>query len=55
MALVLCTGVDPHLMETRRLILESAGHRVIFAKTEPELDRECSQHQFDVGVIGHTY
>jgi len=25
-AIVLCTGVDPALMETRRLILEQAGH-----------------------------
>ena len=37
MSLVLCTGVDPVLMETRKLILERAGHTVITAMGEREL------------------
>jgi hypothetical protein len=31
------------LMETRRLILERAGHRVISATNEPELERACTE------------
>jgi hypothetical protein len=53
-ALVLCTGFDPVLMETRRLILEKAGHRVISATTERELEKACTEHGCDVAVIGQT-
>ena len=54
MALVLCTGVDLVLMETRRLILERAGHRVISATTEQGLEKACTEHGCDVAVIGQT-
>ena len=37
MARVLCTGVDPVLMKTRQLILESAGHTVVAASDEREI------------------
>jgi CheY-like chemotaxis protein len=53
-ALVLCTGIDPVLMETRRLILERAGHRVIFATSEKELQKACTEQGCDVAVIGQT-
>jgi hypothetical protein len=37
MARVLCTGVNPVLMKTRQLILESAGHTVVPASDEREI------------------
>lgn len=54
MALVLCTGVDPVLLQTRKLILEQAGHTVITTKNQQELTAACDNHQFDVAVIGQT-
>lgn len=54
MALVLCTGVDEALLQTRRLILESAGHRVVSVADEPALIAACEAHSFDVAVIGQT-
>ncbi|MGC2695294.1 MAG: hypothetical protein WA738_05830 [Candidatus Angelobacter sp.] len=53
-SLVLCTGVNPVLMETRKLILQRAGHTVITAINERELDAACTTHGFDVAVIGQT-
>jgi hypothetical protein len=41
-ALVLCTGIDPVLMETRKLILERSGHKVMSATAEPELENACT-------------
>src|SRR5207247_7473867 len=54
MALVLCTGSDPVLMETRRLILERAGHTVVPVLDEHALVAACEQHKFDVAVIGQN-
>ena len=54
MALVLCTGVDRAVMETRKLILEAAGHAVVVVMDEPSLLDACNKHQFDVVVIGQT-
>lgn len=54
MALVLCTGVDEALLQTRRLILESAGHRVVSVTNEQGLIAACNVHSFDVAVIGQT-
>lgn len=54
MALVLCTGVDPILMKTRQLILETAGHTVIPALDERGIEAACSQYKFDVAVIGKS-
>jgi len=42
------------LIQTRRLILEGAGHRVIAATSEAEVAVACQQHRFDVAVIGQT-
>lgn len=52
MALILCTGTDHALMETRKLILEQAGHKVVTASDEQQLASECRRHSFDVAVIG---
>lgn len=54
MALVLCTGIDPGLLETRRIILERAGHTVIMATDERQLTAACEINRFDVAVIGQT-
>ena len=54
MALVLCTGVDPSVVQTRQLILEHAGHVVISALDEPSLIAACRQNKFEVAVVGQT-
>ena len=54
MALVLCTGVHRNLVETRKLLLEDAGHTVITALTEPAVEHACEEHSFDVAVIGQA-
>ena len=54
MALVLCTGVDPVLMKTRQLILENAGHTVIPASDEREINAACSKNKFDVALVGQS-
>jgi CheY-like chemotaxis protein len=54
MALVLCTGIDSVLLQTRRLILERAGHNVVTATDERDIMAACGQHAFDIAVIGQT-
>jgi hypothetical protein len=54
MALVLCTGINPVLIQTRKLILEHAGHTVIPCTDELELVAACEEHAFDVAVIGQA-
>jgi len=53
-AFVLCTGVDPALLATRKLILEGAGHRVVTATSDEEITQTCRQNRVDVAVIGQT-
>ena len=52
MATVLCVGAEQTLIATRSLILRKAGHLVVTAMGEPELLAACTQHRFDVAVIG---
>jgi hypothetical protein len=54
MALVLCTGIDKLLLETRKLILEHAGHTVVSVSDEVSLLNACQKHSFDIAVIGQT-
>jgi CheY-like chemotaxis protein len=54
MALVLCTGKNPVLIQTRKLILERAGHSVVCCNDEQQLVAACEKHAFDVAVIGQT-
>jgi hypothetical protein len=54
MAMVLCTGWDQSLLDTRTLILQAAGHEVHQARTQSEVVSECGQRQFDVAVIGQS-
>lgn len=54
MAIVLCTGSNPVLTKTRQLILEQAGHTVVPALNEREIETACSQHNFEVAVLGQS-
>ncbi len=54
MALVLCTGVNPVLMKTRQLILENAGHIVLYATDEREIKAVSRKQKFDVAIIGQS-
>jgi CheY-like chemotaxis protein len=54
MALVLCTGKNPVLIQTRKLILERAGHSVVSCTDEQQLVAACEKHAFDVAVIGQA-
>jgi CheY-like chemotaxis protein len=54
MALVLCTGVNKAVVETRKLILEAAGHTVVAVMDEISLIVACKKHAFDIAVVGHT-
>ena len=53
-AVVLCTGADMGLLETRRLILEHAGHTVITARDQRAVIAACQQSRIDVAVIGQS-
>src|SRR4051794_29221059 len=53
-ALVLCVGADDALMTSRKLLLENAEHQVVTCSHEPELVTACTEHKFDVAVIGQA-
>lgn len=53
-AMVLCTGRDPSLLRTRKLILEKAGHTVITATDPRTVAAACQQYRFDVAVLGQS-
>lgn len=54
MALVLCTGADEVVVQTRKLVLERAGHSVVTAMSEPAVISACQERIFDVAVIGQS-
>jgi hypothetical protein len=54
MSLVLNTGAYPPLLETRRLVLENAGHFVITSVEESGIALACQGYPFDVAVIGQS-
>lgn len=51
MALVLCTGSEPAVMKTRQLLLEKAGHTVLLASNDSQVERACKRAPIDVAVI----
>lgn len=55
MAMVLCTGSDLVLMETRKLILQRAGHHVVTVTNPSDISSACKEHVFDVAVIGQSF
>jgi len=54
MALVLCAGAHAVLTQTRQLILEAAGHTVVPAYDESQIEEACAQNEFQVVVIGQS-
>lgn len=54
MALVLCTGSDPTLMQTRKMILERAGHQVFLANNLKAVEQACDEAEFDVVIVGQA-
>jgi CheY-like chemotaxis protein len=52
MATILCTGDEPLLLETRKLILQKKGHTVVSAQDQSSVLAICQQHSIDVAVIG---
>lgn len=54
MALVLCTGADPVLNGTRKLILEDGGHTVFTAIDELDVVDGCKEFAFAVAVVGQS-
>jgi len=53
-ALVLCTGSDETLMQTRKLILERAGHQVVLASNLMAVQQMCAENDFQVVVLGQA-
>lgn len=54
MGTILCTGADPVLLRTRKLVLEQAGHKVVIAVHATEIQDVCSRQNFHVAVLGAT-
>jgi hypothetical protein len=54
MADVLCIGMDDAAMQTRRLILEKAGHAVSQARDLRRVKEECEVNSFAVVILGQS-
>jgi hypothetical protein len=54
MAVVLCTGANVNLVQTRVLILQQAGHTAVPALSAKEVQAACARQAFDVVVIGQA-
>lgn len=54
MANLLCIGISSAAMETRRLILERAGHSVIQVRDIREIVVACRNNTFSVVILGQT-
>lgn len=54
MALILSAGLDPALMQTRRLILQRAAHTVIEAHDEREFVAACHSHSLHIILLSQT-
>jgi hypothetical protein len=53
-AIVLCTGADPILLKTRKLILEKAGHTVVSARDREMVIAACKDRAIEVAIIGQS-
>ena len=54
MACILCAGTSRLLLDTRKLLLERAGHHVVTVTNERSLQAACDIYHFDLVVIGQT-
>ena len=52
MAVVMCVSTNDTLSQTRQMILESAGHRVLVVRTVSEAKKACAGNKVEVAVIG---
>jgi DNA-binding NtrC family response regulator len=53
-AVVLCTGVDSLLLETRKLILQRAGHTIFEARNPRDARAICKQQSIDIVILCQT-
>lgn len=51
---ILIYGRDPYLLGTRRLVLESSGHRVWAIEEISEMDRIASDEAIDLLILCHS-
>jgi CheY-like chemotaxis protein len=49
---ILCIGASDATMETRRMLLESAGHTVTEAKDLREVTAACQTGSVDIAILG---
>lgn len=54
MADVLCVGMDDAAMQTRRLILEKAGHVVSQAQDLRRVKEACEVNSFSIVILGQS-
>lgn len=54
MSLVLCTGTNAALTESRKLILEQDSHTVITASDKAAVAEACERSPFEIAVIGQA-
>lgn len=54
MADVLCVGIDDAAMQTRRLILEKAGHVVSQARDLRRVKEACDANSFSIVILGQA-
>lgn len=52
MALILCIGSEPEILENRREAMEKAGHTVLIARNKQELQDACRRNNIAVAVLG---
>ena len=53
-ACILCAGTSRLLLDTRKLLLERAGHHVVTVTNERSLQGAFDIYDFDLVVIGQT-
>jgi hypothetical protein len=54
MSTILCAGLYETLLETRRLILEFAGHTVVTAQNSPQIITACQNYAFAFAIVGQS-
>lgn len=51
---ILCIGMDDASMQTRRLVLERAGHQVIQARDLRQVKTACENISFGIAILGQS-
>ncbi len=55
MAHIICIANPDAVMETRRLILQRAGHEIHAVHDLKEMERACQTQQYDLALRAHSY